>query len=101
MLSGRPSTCSASTLESRRWHSERAADDAAMLRFSTASSGVRRMSEAIAAMQGDDAAAEIVILAVLEPRLAHHREQRILRREAPDRLGEIAIARLVLRDDLA
>src|SRR5690242_10981070 len=101
MLSGRPSTCNASTFASRRLHSKRAADEAAMFRLSSDSSGVRRISEPVAAMQGDDAAGEVVISTTLQARLAHHLQQCFLLRELADRLGEIAIARLIASDHFA
>ena len=48
-------------------------------------------------MHGDDAAGEVVVAAALEPSVAHHREQRLLVGMHADRLGEIAVARLIAR----
>src|SRR5688500_10803018 len=101
MLKGKPSTCKASTFASRRLHNARAADEAAMFRLSSDSSGVRRMSVPIAAMHGDDAASENAIAATFEARLAHHFQQCFLFRELADGLGQIAIARFVASHDFA
>src|SRR5690606_4249470 len=90
-LSDAPVTWRASTLPSIRLHVARAAADAAILRLSRDSRAVSRMparcSQPPAAVQRHDAAAQIVVAAVLEPGFAHHREQLLLSREAADRLG--------------
>ena len=54
--------------------------------------------EAKAQMQGDDAAREIEMLATLESGAFHHRLKRCLIRVAPNRFGQIAVARGVFRD---
>src|SRR5690242_8341103 len=101
MLSGKPSTCSASTFASKRRQSARAAEEAAMLRLSADSSGDKRISKTIAAMERDDTAREIVILTILQAGGLHHFDQFLLFGKLADRLGQITIARFVTCDDLA
>src|SRR5688572_25132261 len=101
MLKGRPSTCSAITFASRRRHSARAADEAAMLRLSRDSSGVRRISKAIATMQSDDAAGEVVIATLLQSGFLHHLYQGLLLRKAANGLGQVSIAGFVASDEFA
>ena len=55
------------------------------------------MSVPEAAVHGDDAAAEVVVAAVLEAGVAHHAEQRFLVGMHADRLGEVAVAVVVAR----
>ena len=52
-------------------------------------------------MDGDHAGHEVVIFDTIESRLFHHAGERVLVGVHADRLGEVAIARLVVRDGLA
>src|SRR6476659_6694181 len=56
------------------------------------------MSELEADVQRDDAAAQVVVRAALESRAFHHALQRLLIGMTADGLGEIAIARRVVRE---
>ena len=84
----------------------RARLEAAMWRFTSFSNG-RSKSGVMpglvnkAEMQGDDAAREIVPAAIVESSGADHPGERLLVRVHADRLGEIAVARLVARDQCA
>src|SRR5258705_6337423 len=59
----------------------------------------RARSQLESAMQGDDAAGEVEVFDALEPRRLHHRLEGFLVGMHADRFGEIAVRRLVARDE--
>jgi hypothetical protein len=106
-----PSTSTCKLVPSSRLVSAAARVDAAMFRFKTASADANQAGVAgmlvgallnlVAAVHGDDTAAEIVIARLDETRGTQHFEQGFLIRMHADRFREIAIAVSVLGDESA
>src|ERR1700719_1970145 len=61
-------------------------------------SAIDAISDPIAAMNSDDPAHQVVVAAGLEAGSAHHFEQGLLIRMAPDRFGQVAVAIGIARD---
>src|SRR5262245_17273982 len=91
LLGGATVTCTASVFPERRLHAARAAPLCAILRFRSDSNGAssifclrnRTALKLITPVQRDDAAAQIVIGAIVETGVAQHAEQRFLIGKAP------------------
>src|SRR3974390_1028360 len=100
------STSTCSEVPSRRLASAAAWLEAGIFRLKTASAdanqaGVAVMSNLVAAVHGDDAAAQVVVARLGESGRAQHAEQGFLIRMHADRLGQIPITHRVPRHDLA